>query len=158
MRPLGGGFGAGRVSWTPATPPSIDGLHILLVDDEPDGREAMAYALEDYGARVAVVASARDALLAIEAEVPDVLVSDLAMSDGDGYALIRRVRALAPDRGGRLPAVALTAHCRAEDKVRALRAGFQLHLAKPISPADLAATVAVLAGRKANNPALRRTA
>jgi CheY-like chemotaxis protein len=133
-------------------------VRILLVDDEPDGREAMAYALEQYGARVTVVASSQEALLAIESEVPDVLLSDLAMPEEDGYALIRRVRALAPARGGRLPAAALAAQCRAEDKVRARRAGFQLHLAKPLSPADVAAAVAVLAGRKADDPALRRTA
>jgi CheY-like chemotaxis protein len=158
MCPVGRGFGAGKGSQTLATPPPIEGLHILVVDDEPDGREAMAYALEDYGARVKVVASAREALLAIESEVPDVLVSDLEMPEGDGYALIRRVRALAPDRGGRLPAVALTAQCRAEEKVQALRAGFQLYLAKPVSPADVAAAVALLAGRKGSDPALRRTA
>ena len=158
MCPVGPGFGAGQVSKTPATPPPIHGLHILVVDDEPDCRQAMAYALEDYGARVTVVASAREALLAIESEVPDVLVSDLVMPELDGYALIRRVRNRAPDRGGGLPGLALTAQCRAEDKVRARRAGFQLHLAKPVSPADVAAAVAVLAGRKGNDPAVRRTA
>jgi CheY-like chemotaxis protein len=149
MSPFGHDFDAGR---------PIDGLHVLVVDDEPDGRQAMAYALEDQGARVTVVASAREALLAIESEVPDVLVSDLAMPEEDGYALIRRVRALASDRGGRLPAVAVTAECGAEDKVHALRAGFQLHLAKPVSPADVAAALALLARRKGNDPALRRTA
>jgi CheY-like chemotaxis protein len=158
MCPFGRGFGVRKVLRTPATPPPIGGLHILLVDDEPDAREAMAYGLEDYGARVTVVASAREALLAIESEVPDVLVSDLSMPDGDGYELIRTIRALAPDRGGRVPAAALTAQGRPEDKVLALRAGFQLHLAKPLSPADVAAAVAVLAGRRADDPTLRRTA
>jgi CheY-like chemotaxis protein len=158
MCPVGRGVGARKVSRAPAPLPPIGGLHILLVDDEADAREPMAYALEDYGARVTVVASAREALLAIESEVPDVLLTDLAMPEGDGYALIRRVRALPPDRGGRLPAAALTAEGRAEDKVRALRAGFQLHLAKPLAPADVAAAVAVLAGRKADDPALRRRA
>ena len=158
MCPFGRGSRAGRGSRTPVTPPPIGGLHILLVDDEADGREAMAYALEDYGARVTVVASAREALLAIESAVPDVLVSDLAMPEGDGHALIRSVRALAPDRGGRIPAAALTAQRSAEDKVRALRAGFQRYLVKPLSPADVAAAVAVLAGRKADDPRLGRTA
>jgi CheY-like chemotaxis protein len=135
--------------------PPIDGVRILMVDDEPDGCAAMAYALEDYGARVTIVASAREAMQAIECDVPDVLLTDLEMPGEDGYALIRKVRALAPDRGGRVPAAALTARSEDEDKVRALRAGFQLHLAKPLSPPDVAAAVAELVGRKDDYPARR---
>lgn len=161
MRPVGlfrmaPRFAAGESSRTQLTPPPIDGVRVLIVDDEPDGCAAMAYALEDYGARVTIVASAREAMQAIECDVPDVLLSDLVMPGEDGYALIRKVRALAPDRGGPVPAAALTA--RSEDKVRALRAGFQLHLAKPLSPPDVAAAVAALAGRKEDDPAVRRAA
>jgi CheY-like chemotaxis protein len=147
MCPFGRGFGAGKLSRTPDTPSPIDGLHVLVVDDEPEGREAMAYALEDYGARhgrrigAGGAAGHRIGSAGRARQRP-------RDPERDSYALIRRVRALAPDRGGRLLAVALTAQCRAEDKVRALRAGFQLHLAKPVSPADVAAAVAALAGRK----------
>jgi CheY-like chemotaxis protein len=83
----------------------------------------------------------------VEEERPDVLVSDIGMPDEDGYAFIRRVRALGADRGGQVPAAALTAYAKGEDGHRVLSAGFQVHLPKPVQPADLASVVATLAGR-----------
>ena len=92
-------------------------------------------------------ASATEALEHMAAERPDVLVSDIGMPGEDGYAFIRRVRALGPDRGGQVPAAALTAYAKGEDGQRVLSAGFQVHLPKPVQPADLANVVATLAGR-----------
>jgi CheY-like chemotaxis protein len=96
---------------------------------------------------VTAFATTADALLAIEAQRPDVLVSDIGMPGEDGYTFIRRVRALGPDRGGQVPAAALTAYAKGEDGQRVLSAGFQVHLPKPVQPADLASAVATLAGR-----------
>ncbi len=87
------------------------------------------------------------ALATVEADHPDVLVSDVGMPDVDGYELLRRVRALGPARGGRLPAIALTAFARSEDRTRALRAGFLVHVSKPVEPSELVATVASIVGR-----------
>ncbi len=120
---------------------------ILVVDDEKDAREVLTVAPEGCGAEVTAAASAPEALRALERAAPDVLVSDLGMPSEDGYSLIRRVRALDPSRGGRLPAVALTAYARAVDRERALAAGFQRHVAKPIDPAELVAGIAALLGR-----------
>jgi len=103
--------------------------------------------LARYGAEVTVFATTADALQAVESERPDVLVSDIGMPDEDGYAFIRRVRALGPDRGGQVPAAALTAYAKGEDGHRVLSAGFQVHLPKPVEPGDLASMVATLAGR-----------
>jgi CheY-like chemotaxis protein len=83
----------------------------------------------------------------VEKEKPDVIVSDIGMPDVDGYELLRRIRALGPERGGRVPAIALTAFARTEDRMRALRAGFLVHVAKPVEPSELVATVASVAGR-----------
>jgi CheY-like chemotaxis protein len=83
----------------------------------------------------------------VERDRPDVIVSDIAMPDVDGYELLRRVRALGPAHGGRIPAIALTAFARSEDRTRALRAGFLVHVAKPVEPSELVATVASIVGR-----------
>jgi CheY-like chemotaxis protein len=96
---------------------------------------------------VTAFATTAEALIALEAERPDVLVSDIGMPGEDGYSFIRRVRALGPDRGGQVPAAALTAYVKGEDGERVLSAGFQVHLPKPVQPADLAGVVAMLAGR-----------
>ncbi|MBD2094648.1 CHASE domain-containing protein [Trichocoleus sp. FACHB-591] len=129
--------------------PSIDlqGLRVLVVDDEPDAREFVATALEQCGASVIAAASATEALAAIQQQRPDVLVSDIGMPEIDGYTLIHQVRSLPVEQGGRIPAAALTAYAREDDRNRALLAGFQLHVPKPVSPSDLIATVAHLAGR-----------
>jgi CheY-like chemotaxis protein len=103
--------------------------------------------LEECGARVVGAAAAGDALAAVEAARPDVLISDIGMPEVDGYELLRRVRALGPARGGRLPAIALTAFARSEDRTRALHAGFLVHVSKPVEPSKLLATVARIVGR-----------
>jgi PAS domain S-box-containing protein len=126
---------------------SLDGLRVLVVDDEPDARELVTTVLKEYKAEVIAVATAGEALEAIQQLQPNVLVSDIGMPQEDGYALIRKVRALDGERGGRIPAVALTAYARAEDRTQALLAGFQQHISKPVDPAELAAVVASLTGR-----------
>jgi CheY-like chemotaxis protein len=125
----------------------LDGLHVLAVDDEQDAAMLVAEVLEATGARVTTARSVEEALSAIEATGPDVIVADLAMPHLDGFDLIQRIRGHrnAAIRG--VPAAALTAFARSEDRSRALRAGFQIHLAKPIDPAELVAKVAGLAGR-----------
>jgi PAS domain S-box-containing protein len=126
---------------------SLDGVRVLVVDDELDARQLLTTVLSQYGAQVIAVASAADALAAVQQFQPDVLVSDIGMPETDGYALIRQLRSLPSEQGGRIPAVALTAYARAEDRTQALLAGFQLHVSKPVNPAELAAVVANLAGR-----------
>ncbi|AUX41619.1 two-component hybrid sensor and regulator [Sorangium cellulosum] len=125
--------------------PELDRLNILVVDDEEDTRELVAAMLEQCGAHVTAVASTAEALAALRALQPDVLVSDIAIPGEDGYELIRKVRALPARGGGRTPAVALTAYARTEDRMRALRAGFNTHVPKPIDPAELLAVIANLA-------------
>ncbi len=124
---------------------SLGGLLVLVVDDEPDAREPLRRVLEDAGAETVVVASADEALDALRQRQPDVIVSDIGMPGGDGYALLRTIRALPPKRGGRVPAIALTAYVASEDRDRALKAGFQAHLTKPVEPVKLIAAVAALA-------------
>ena len=123
----------------------LAGVHVLAVDDDADARELLRIAFGRAGAQVTVADSARAALAALEAVSPDVLVSDIGMPDGDGYELLQSVRAA--ERGSRLPAVALTAYARPEDRDRAIRAGFQLHVAKPIDPTALVRAVALVCGR-----------
>ena len=125
----------------------LEGLRVLLVDDEPDAREMLVIVLTQCRADVRAVSNAAGALSQLQSWLPDVLISDIEMPGEDGYTLIRKVRNLPPKRGGRIPAAALTAYARAEDRMRALRAGFQLHVPKPVEPAELAAVVASLAGR-----------
>src|SRR5258706_10805911 len=129
------------------SPDILAGLHVLLVDDEADAREMLSEVLRRHQARVTAVASARDALVEFDRNLPDVLISDIAMPDDDGYALIRKVRGRTAEQGGQVPALALTAYAREEDRVRALAAGFQVHVPKPVEPHELATVVASLAGR-----------
>jgi CheY-like chemotaxis protein len=126
---------------------SLAGVSVLLVDDEADARELFKTLLERSGARVTAVASGAEAFSAFTASPPDVVVSDIEMPEENGYDLIRRFRALPPERGGQTPAAALTAYARTEDRMRALRAGFQIHVSKPVQPAELVAVVANLARR-----------
>ena len=110
-------------------PPTLDDLHVLVVDDEQDARELLVTVLERCGAAVVAVATAREALAALGVErKPDILVSDIGMPGEDGYDLIRKVRLLTEEQGGSLPAVALTAYAGEDDRRRALEAGFQIHL------------------------------
>ncbi|MEG4271340.1 MULTISPECIES: ATP-binding protein [unclassified Microcoleus] len=130
--------------------PTLEGLQILVVEDEADALELLSTILEKYGADVMAVASVREALSIIETATdrsPDVLVSDIGMPDEDGYSLIRKLRQLEAQRGGRLPAIALTAYARNDDRQQALLAGFQMHLTKPVDAAELVAVVASLTGR-----------
>ena len=125
----------------------LDGLKILVVDDEPDTREMLKMGLGQCGALVTAAASAAEALEAIEQAAPDLLISDIGMPDEDGYELLRRVRQLPADAGGRVPAIALTAYARVEDRMHALRAGYQMHVPKPVELAELAAVAASLVRR-----------
>lgn len=129
-----------------ASPVTLDGLRVLIVDDEADAREVLIAILEQYRAQVTAVTGAGEALEALHRLQPDILVSDIGMPGEDGYALIRKVRAL-DTQGGKIPAVALTAYARAEDRTKALLAGFQLHIPKPVNPAELATAIANLTGR-----------
>ena len=119
----------------------IAGVRVLVVDDEPDARALLQRLFEECNAVVSVASSAAEALAILEAQVPDVLVSDIGMPGEDGYTLIRRVRALPPEKGGRIPAIALTAYARTDDRVKSMVSGFQHHLSKPIEPTELIAVV-----------------
>ncbi|WNN88268.1 ATP-binding protein [Gloeocapsopsis dulcis] len=129
--------------------PRLDGLKILIVDDDADIRDLLTYTLEVCGAEVIAAASADEAISTLtESSTPmNILISDIGMPDEDGYALLRRVRALEPEKGGGIPAIALTAYARTQDRRAALLAGFQSHVAKPVEPAELIAVIANLAGR-----------
>jgi CheY-like chemotaxis protein/two-component sensor histidine kinase len=127
--------------------PSLKGLKVLVVDDEPDTRELIQEVLKECGSEVITSNSAAEALVAIEEHHPDILISDLGMPDEDGYSLISKIRALPAEQGGQIPAAALTAYARAEDRMRVLRSGFQFHLPKPVDSAELVTVVASLAGR-----------
>jgi PAS domain S-box-containing protein len=129
-------------------PPKLDGVRVLLVDDDRDTLEMLDAVLLRCEAEVVTAASAAEALSEIERRRPDVLVSDIGMPETDGYELIKSVRASEAERGGAaIPALALTAYAKTEDRVRALAAGYQVHLAKPVEPAEFALAVASLAGR-----------
>ncbi|MBD2067010.1 response regulator [Leptolyngbya sp. FACHB-671] len=126
---------------------NLKGIQAVVVDDEVDTREIITLILEGYGTHVIATASVSEALEAVEQFNPDILVSDIGMPLEDGYALIRKVRELEPDRGGMIPAIALTAYARPEDQHQSLTAGFQLHVPKPVEPEKLAKAVADLVGR-----------
>lgn len=128
-------------------PPQLADLRVLVVDDEADTREMLQVVLESCGAQVSTANSAATALAAIREEKFDVLISDIGMPEEDGYSLIAKVRALHKEQGGSVPAAALTAYAREEDRIRTLRSGFQIHVPKPISLNELVAVVANLAGR-----------
>jgi CheY-like chemotaxis protein len=124
----------------------LAGTRVLIVDDDPDAREVVAAILRHYGASVIVATSVSTALVALRREQVDVLVADLGMPVEDGYDLIRHVRSSENDKIARLPAAALTAYTTEEDRDRVLAAGYQFHLAKPVDPAVLVATVERLRG------------
>jgi PAS domain S-box-containing protein len=126
-------------------PPTLERLRVLVVDDEQDARDIIAHVLGRCGAEVLAVGTADAALEQIASFGPDVLVSDIGMPDRDGYDLIREVRRLAPESGGAVPAVALTAYAGVKYRDRALESGYQVHVPKPIEPAELVAVVATLA-------------
>jgi two-component system CheB/CheR fusion protein len=128
---------------------SVEGLHVLAVDDRIDRRNLLKFAIEGYGGEVLTVASARSAIVALT-EKPgryDVLISHIGMAEEDGYFLIPQVRSLAAEAGGVIPAVALTAYASDREGERAIGAGFQTDIAKPIEPIKLGLIIAHLAGR-----------
>jgi signal transduction histidine kinase/ActR/RegA family two-component response regulator len=129
--------------------PNLSGLRILVVDDEADARDLLAIRLQQYGADVVTAASVDAALeiLSQEATRPDLIVSDIAMPGEDGYSLMRRVRALNSEQGGRIPAIAVTAYSRTKDRVQALAAGFQMHVPKPVNASELAHAITSIIGR-----------
>jgi CheY-like chemotaxis protein len=122
----------------------LTGLRVLVVDDDEDSRFYISTVLEGDGASVTAVASVAEALLLLPQFQPNVLVCDIAMPDEDGYSLIRKVRELTAEEGGLVPAVALTAYAESEERERALAAGFQNHVAKPVDPEVLVRVVADL--------------
>ena len=126
---------------------SLDGLRILAVDDQPDTLEMVKAVLMQCGAEVQTATSAGEALEVLRAWRPNLLVSDIGMPGEDGFDLIGKIRALKPEEGGTIPAVALTAYARVEDRVKTLAAGYQMHVPKPVEPAELATIIASLAGR-----------
>jgi signal transduction histidine kinase len=125
----------------------LDGLRVLVVDDDPDAVELATAILAGAGAVVRTCGSAREALAAVQEWRPDVLVSDIEMPGEDGYALIRKVRALDAERGGKTPAVALTAYGRTQDRMSSLTAGYSMHVPKPVDPGELTTIIASVAGR-----------
>ncbi|MFL5353254.1 ATP-binding protein [Archangium sp.] len=127
--------------------PDLSGVRVLVVDDEQETRELLRAVLEERRAHVTTASCAAEALESLRRSPPELLVSDLGLPDEDGHSLIRRVRALPPEEGGRVPAAALTAHTRLEDRTRALGAGFQVYVPKPVDPAELVMALAHLVNR-----------
>ena len=125
----------------------LDGVHVLLVEDDDDSRKLLGTMLKRYGARVTSTKSAAEALNAFSGDVPHVLISDIGMPDEDGYEFMQKLRALPPEKGGQTPAIALTGYASRKDKERALAAGYQQHIAKPIEQTDMIAAIARLVGR-----------
>jgi CheY-like chemotaxis protein len=141
---IGGASGDGRSnkdntksSRRPNADFSLQGIRVLLVEDDTDTRALIHRLLELRGARVTSTGSAAEALKEFTVTVPDVVVSDIAMPDEDGYSLLRKIRSFPKDRGGQTPAIALTGYASAKDKSDTFAAGYQAHVAKPLEPADL---------------------
>ncbi len=128
--------------------PDLAGIRVLVVEDDDDARGLVEKVLQTQGASVKTASSAREALTILESERVDVLLSDIEMPGTDGYQLIKELRLRPSQQGGAVPAAALTAYARTEDRLRALRAGFQLHLAKPVQPSELVTVVFSLAARR----------
>ena len=122
----------------------LDGLTVVYLEDDADTREVMTVGLESHGARVLASDSAQHALLVYEAERPDVIIADLGLPELDGWTFMQAVRDMPAERERRTPAIAVTAHNTAADRLKSLWAGFTLHMAKPLSPDQLAARIALL--------------
>ena len=125
----------------------LDGVHVLLVEDDDDSRKLLGTMLKRHGARVTSTKSAAEALQVFADDLPDILISDIGMPDEDGYEFIRKLRELPPEKGGRTPAIALTGYASRKDRERALGAGYHQHMAKPIEQADMIAAIAAFVGR-----------
>ena len=145
------GGAAEEVATSPTTSSMLAGVRLLVVDDEPGARELIANVLQGYGAEVCLAESGQAALTKLFEQRPHVLVADLGMPGMDGYALIEQVRALDPDFGGQTPAIAVTGYASPLDRLRALQAGYQNHVAKPVEPQELAIVIASLTGRSAQD-------
>jgi CheY-like chemotaxis protein len=130
----------------------LDGLRIVVVDDDPDALDLAATILSSAGAVVRKCSSAAEAMAVIPAWRPDLLVSDIEMPGEDGYSLIRKVRALDPESGGRTPAIAVTAYGRTQDRMLSLAAGYSMHVPKPVDPGELTTIVASVAGGRPPAP------
>jgi CheY-like chemotaxis protein len=126
--------------------PSLEGVRVLVVDDQPDARELLSVVLSFAGAEVTTAGSVVEALNTLVELKPDVLISDIGMPEHDGFTLINRLRSLPKDVGGAIPAIALTAYATEEDRIRSLKAGFRDHVAKPVEPGELISVVAKAAG------------
>ena len=133
---------------SPIEPGILAGIRVLALDDQPDARELVKAALEEYGAHVVTAESADAALAFLARELPNVIVSDIGMPNKDGFHFIKALRTLSPERGGSIPAVDLTAFARSEDRIHALQVGYQMHIHKPVEPNELVAVVASLVNRK----------
>jgi CheY-like chemotaxis protein len=135
---------ANRNEWKPEPSLDLNGIKILIVDDDTDGRELVAFLLEQLGAQVISATSAHEALLILPQAKPDVLLSDIGMPDMDGYMLIQQVRTFSPEQGGQIPAIALTAYAGDMNQQQALAAGFQKHISKPIEAEELIQVISSL--------------
>ena len=139
----------------PGPLPSLAGISVLIVDDEADAREVLMLVLLEQGAEVRAVSSAAEGRRALRKHLPDVLVSDVGMPGEDGHAFLRRLRAQKVEEGSQIPAVALTAYATAGDSAKAVAAGFDRHVTKPIVPAEIVRVVASLAERRRSADATR---
>lgn len=128
--------------------PRLDGVQLLVVEDEPDNRELFTFILEMAGALVKVAKSGTEALQVLQSYLPDILISDISLPDVDGCTLVGQLKTLELQRGRELPAIALTAAATDSDRIRILEAGFQIHLSKPIEPERLIEVVAILIKRQ----------
>ncbi|MBV9958557.1 MAG: response regulator, partial [Acidobacteria bacterium] len=125
----------------------LEGVRVLAVDDQPDTLEMVSAVLQSAGAEVQTANTVSGALAQLEKWRPDLIIADIGMPDEDGFTLIGKLRARAPEEGGAIPAIALTAYARVADRLRTLSAGYQMHVPKPVEPAELTAIVASLTGR-----------
>lgn len=146
--PLRSALGEALLTQDARCPQGLNGLRVLVVDDEADSREVIRALLEYCGLKVTVAASVSEALHCFKEERPEVLLSDIGMPGEDGFSLIAKIRTLPPDAGGDTPAVALTAYARTEDRTRCLLAGFNHHVPKPVEPMELLAVLASVAARR----------
>jgi hypothetical protein len=127
--------------------PNLQELRVLVVDDEVDTLKLLVFILEQYGAQVRAVSSGGEALEVMAQWQPDLLLSDIGMPEIDGYMLIQQIRALPPEQGGQIRAIALTAYAGETDQQQILKAGFQRHVTKPVDPVELATVIADLVGK-----------
>ena len=130
-----------------SNPLSLAGVRVLLVEDKADARDLITMMLAQDGAEGRSAVSATEALAACNEWRPDILISDIGMPEEDGYTLMKKLRARESERGGHIPAIALTAYARREDRLRALSVGYESHVPKPVDPIDLVAAVASLTNR-----------